>query len=286
MALQVPLNITKAVRQQKKARLLFAGPAGAGKTMSAILIMRGLVGPKGRILFLDTERGSATLYSELTEFYHCDLPNFSYETGISALEQAASLGYDGVIFDSATHYWQELLARKDKMTGNSYTNWGKITPMYDRFVQALITPPFHIAVNVRAKIKYDLDDNNKPTLIGLEPMMRDGFEYEFDAYGMIDLEHNMSIRKTRISPLADRIIHKPNEKLGEEIADWLNSGIEVTPPFYKIQTLATKLHGKPLGEIDMNLLKQISGEYKDKFLPVDVVNVEKFLATQNEGVTQ
>jgi len=55
------LVFTKAARKRSKLRLAIASPAGGGKTTAALNIATGL---GGRIAVIDTERGSASLYSD------------------------------------------------------------------------------------------------------------------------------------------------------------------------------------------------------------------------------
>mgnify|MGYP001582171076 FL=1 len=47
--------IRKATRSQLKLLLALISPSGGGKTYSALRLARGLVGPKGRIVLIDTE---------------------------------------------------------------------------------------------------------------------------------------------------------------------------------------------------------------------------------------
>lgn len=221
------LQITKAVREKRPARILICGPSGSGKTMTALRIAHGLAGEKGKILLLDTERGSAKLYSTVCDFDTAELPDYAYDTYIEGIREAAEHKYDVLIVDSASHAWAELLDQHNKMQGNSFANWGKIGGKYEQLVQALVTYPRHIIVTCRAKMKYEQNDKKQVTPIGLDPIMRDGFEYEFDLYGMIDIDHNMTIRKTRIEQFADKIINKPGATLGVDIAAWLDGGIDV-----------------------------------------------------------
>ena len=82
----------RAQRKQAKLRLLLAGPAGSGKTMSALLLAKGL---GGRIAVIDTERGSASLYSDVVDFDTLEFnPPYSPERYIQALEGAAKAGYE------------------------------------------------------------------------------------------------------------------------------------------------------------------------------------------------
>ena len=52
----------KAERRKAKLRLAITGPAGSGKTYSALLVAFGI---GGKIALLDTENGSGDLYSSL-----------------------------------------------------------------------------------------------------------------------------------------------------------------------------------------------------------------------------
>lgn len=216
------LKIKKAIRGQKKARILIAGPAGAGKTMTSLLVARGLAG-KDKILVLDTEHGSASLYADYCDFDVMELPDHEVSTYVSALRSAAAAKYGTVVVDSASHLWQQILDKSKKMSGNSFANWGRLGAEYEEFVKAALNYPGHMVLTTRAKIKYE-QEGGKVKTIGLDPIMRDGFEYEVDIYGMIDVDHNMAIRKTRIKDLADRVITKPGEELGKYIGDWLSSG--------------------------------------------------------------
>ena len=55
----------KAERKKARLRLALCGPAGSGKTYSALQIAKGL---GGRIALIDTEHESGSLYADLCEF--------------------------------------------------------------------------------------------------------------------------------------------------------------------------------------------------------------------------
>lgn len=200
--------------------------------MSALRIASGLKG-EGKVLLLDTERGSAKLYADKVDFDTADLPDHKVETYVEAIRAAANMDYEVLIVDSASHLWQEVLDMSAKMQGNSFTNWNKLGSLYNQFVEAVLNYPKHIIVTTRAKMKYEqVEEGGKKKVLpmGLDPIMRDGFEYEVDVYGLIDVDHNMTIRKTRIEFLADQIITKPGEELGEKIRDWLLSAEDAPEP--------------------------------------------------------
>src|SRR3954471_1036757 len=55
-------EIHRATKRRAKLRLGMSGPAGSGKTYSALLIASGL---GGRVGMIDTEHGSGDLYADL-----------------------------------------------------------------------------------------------------------------------------------------------------------------------------------------------------------------------------
>ena len=80
--------IKKSTRKDSKVLISLAGLSGCGKTYSAILLARGLVGPKGKIGFIDTEQCRASLYSDLAggfDVINMDAP-FSPERYIKAVD--------------------------------------------------------------------------------------------------------------------------------------------------------------------------------------------------------
>src|SRR5690606_16243930 len=98
-------EIHRATKRRAKLRLGMSGPAGSGKTYSALLIASGL---GGRIGMIDTEHGSGELYADLLpEGYDVITlrPPFTparYVEAIRTLEQA---GVDTIIVDSLSHAW-------------------------------------------------------------------------------------------------------------------------------------------------------------------------------------
>ena len=97
------MKFHKAVRKRAKLRLAITGPSGSGKTYGALLLAKGI---GGKVAVIDTEHGSASLYSHLCEYDTLELePPYSPERYIDAIKAAESAGYDVIIIDSATHEW-------------------------------------------------------------------------------------------------------------------------------------------------------------------------------------
>ena len=77
------------------------GQTSTGKTYSALLLTRGLVGEKGKIAFVDCEGGMANLYAHVTDFDIITLnPPYTPEKFIEAIDSAVAAGYNAVILDT------------------------------------------------------------------------------------------------------------------------------------------------------------------------------------------
>jgi len=99
------LTFAPATRSEAKARVALVGPTGAGKTWTA-LEWATVLAKGGRIAVIDTENGSASLYSDQYKFDTASWPPpYTPLKLVNALEHAAS-EYDVIVIDSLTHFWQ------------------------------------------------------------------------------------------------------------------------------------------------------------------------------------
>lgn len=232
----------KAVRTQAKARIAIAGPSGSGKTMTALKIARGLVGPGGKIAVIDTEKNSASLYADVTDFDTLDFaPPFQPRRYIKALELAEENGYDAIIVDSISHEWngsggvQEMVdaVLRRLKTSNTMLGWKEVTPQHNEFVDKLVRTDAHLIATVRSKTAYEIDkdDKGRTTVkkLGLAPIQREGLEFEFTVFADMDLNHSLTVTKSRMAALQDKTIHHPDESLGRKIAEWLGTAEALQP---------------------------------------------------------
>lgn len=95
-------EIKKATKAQAKARVALMGPAGSGKTFSALNLAAYL---GARVVVIDTERGSASKYADEFEFSVIELDTFSPRTYTEAIRAAEAAGADVIIIDSLSHAW-------------------------------------------------------------------------------------------------------------------------------------------------------------------------------------
>jgi hypothetical protein len=231
----------RATKQRAKLRMALAGPAGSGKTYSALAVATSLAAAAGgRIAVVDTEHGSASKYADQFDFDALELESFHPQRYIEAIEQAREAGYAVLVLDSLSHAWMgkdgalELVDRaaKRNQAGNSFAAWRDVTPLHNQLVEAMIASELHLIVTLRSKTEYvqEKDDRGKTIIrkIGLAPVQRDGLEYEFDVYGDLDQDNNLIIGKTRCSALAGQVIAKPGKQLAKVLVEWLGGTAPAT----------------------------------------------------------
>ena len=232
------LTIRRASKAQAKARLALVGPAGAGKTYTALAVGSRIAQRcQGTMVLIESETGAADNYSDLCEFDLLSLDSHNPKRYIDAIGEVVKAGYAVVVIDSLSHAWMGVdgaLEQVDKAaarsgSGNSFAAWRSVTPLYQRLLDTILTAPCHMIVTLRAKTEYVVEDGpggkKTPRKIGLAPVMRDGIEYEFTVVGELDRDtHAMVITKSRCAALADEVITMPGVAFADTFYDWLVSG--------------------------------------------------------------
>jgi hypothetical protein len=229
------MQLQKANRKRSKIRLLLQSPSGGGKTMSALLIAKGIAeGAWSKVAVIDTENHSADLYSDVGGYQVLHLPSpFSPERYIQAIQTCESAGIEVIILDSITHEWEFLLDYHSSLPGNSFTAWSKVTPRHTAFIERILQSPCHIIATVRSKTEYALSEKNGkqvPEKMGMKSIQRDGIDYEFTVVMELDLKHNATASKDRTRLFMDKPPFRPGEETGKQILQWcLNGSPEDSP---------------------------------------------------------
>lgn len=234
----------KAERKKGKLRLAIAGPAGSGKTYSALLIALGL---GGRIAMIDTERGSGELYVHLGEYDACTIhPPFEPRKYVEAIRAAEDLGYETIIIDSLSHAWigqgglMDVHGHIADKTGNSWSAWRQVTPKHNELVDAMLQSKCHIVATLRSKMEYaQVEENGKKQVkkLGMSPIQRDGMEYEFTVFIDLDQQHTATTTKDRTT-LFDGHSFVPTVETGRTLLAWLENNGQAAA--------AAVAQGKPL----------------------------------------
>jgi hypothetical protein len=192
----------------------------------------GLAGGKP-IAVIDTERGSASKYADRFSFDVLELEDQTIDGYVAAIGEAAKAGYAVLIIDSLSHGWQTLLEEVEKLAkakyrGNTWSAWSEGTPHQRRLVQAILNYPGHVIATMRSKTEWTTVDNNgkkTPQRVGLAPEQGKGIEYEFDLLLEISTEHIGHVIKDRTGKFQDKLIDKPGEDFGKQLAAWLSDGL-------------------------------------------------------------
>lgn len=230
-------------RQNQKLNLALDGPAGSGKTFSALRIAHSL-GEK--VFVIDSERGSSRLYfgeevdGKVWNFYSCILPTFSVDYYINAIDDAKAAGADVIVIDGISQAWNgangvlevvENVGSQKDSDGRAKGNWsgwkvgGKV---HSRLLDKILSSDVHTISTMRTKMKYQAEQDSKTgklriEKVGVRPIQRDGTEYEFDL--ILRMEKGVgTVTKTRCKLIPDGEIYiHPGQQIADLLASWLNS---------------------------------------------------------------
>lgn len=222
------MQLQKATRKRAKIKMALQGPSGSGKTFSSLQIAHGLCSDWSKVAVIDTEQGSAHLYSHLGDYSVVELVDtFSPERYTEAIDTCVKAGMEVIILDSVTHEWEYLLDYHSSLPGNSFTNWSKVTPRHNAFIQKILSSPCHIICTVRTKTDYVMTEKNGkmvPEKVGLKSVQRDGLDYEMTLVFDLDIKNNATASKDRTNLFTSKPEQKLSVETGKLIADWCNNG--------------------------------------------------------------
>ena len=257
------MQFQKAERKKSKLRLALTGPSGSGKTYGALLTAKGI---GGRIAVIDTEKGSASLYSDIVDFDVLELSApYTPERYRQAVQLAVNNGFDVIIIDSITHEWSgaggclELNDEiaKAKFKGNTWSAWSETKARHRALIDDLLACPAHIIVTMRSKTETaqaEVNGRKQVQKLGMKAEQNDGIEYEFTT--VLDLIHDGNFAQ----PSKDRTgLFPPNGnpfklsiESGQKLVEWLESGVDLNlERLKKAEALKDKMLEK-INEADTN----------------------------------
>lgn len=206
----------KATRQGLKALTCLYSESGGGKTFSALLIARGLVGPSGKIGMIDTENRRGELYADDERIGGYEVLQlgepFSPKAYIAAIDEAAAEVVDALVIDSISHEWSgtggvldmaaaisEGRAKRRGYEWNGSTefgDWREPKREHNELIDKMMRAPFHIIVCARAKYdshqidqkdyaKYGITSKAKTTVIRDDfqsPIQEERFIFEMTVH--------------------------------------------------------------------------------------------------------
>ncbi len=225
------MQLQQASRKKAKIKMALLGPSGSGKSMSALLAAYGLTNNWCKVAVIDTENHSAELYSHLGHYNVVSIAApYTPEKYIDAIRLCEQGQMEVIIIDSISHEWEGsggILDIHSNMAGNSFTNWSKLTPRHNAFIQAILQSPCHIIGTIRSKQDYVLNEKNGkmvPEKVGLKGVTREGMDYEFTLVFDLDIKNNVTTSKDRTGLFTGKPEFKISPDTGKLIAEWCNSG--------------------------------------------------------------
>jgi hypothetical protein len=228
-------------REQVPLLIGLAGGTGSGKSMSALLLARGMTGGEP-FAFIDTENGRAKHYADLfPEMRHAEIhAPFRPEKYADAIVQGAA-DYPVVVVDSMSHEWAGdggcLDWHDELMGGNQAKNfsaWIEPKKAHKRMLTQLLQLNAHVILCFRAEPKVEAKKNErgqweyvpKPSLTGLDgwiPISEKMLPYELTASFLL-----MADQPGIPRPIKLQEQHKPfvpldqklSENTGRQLAAW------------------------------------------------------------------
>jgi hypothetical protein len=223
------LQIKRAQKESRYARIVFSGISGSGKSYTSIGL--GCYIAKragGRLCVIDTEGGSANDYGNLFDFDCAPLaPPYTPERYIAAMREVRDAGYPVALVDSFSHMWAgeggELEMVDTHMDKHKFSKgWREVTPKHNKVISEILNIQMGIIGTLRSKSDYVIEGGGVRK-VGTRPVMRDLFEYEFQLAGSMAAA-TLTIEKSRMHSLigVGDVFEKPGDEFYEKIWRWLN----------------------------------------------------------------
>jgi hypothetical protein len=240
-------EVKRARRASITPSVLLMGASGSGKTKSALRLATGYGAKK--IVVIDTENERSQYYADEFNFSVIALKApYTVDRYLNCAAAALRENCDFLIIDQVTYEWNGnggiLQQVDDSPASNSMAKWKEPSKKHSEFLDFFVHLKIPNIVCVRAKEQYVMDEQvnkmgktvNVPRKIGLGPVQRDGFEYEFPLCFLINDKHIAKPTKDMTGIFAvpeqdedGKLVYTLREELlteahGKELAKWARGG--------------------------------------------------------------
>jgi hypothetical protein len=221
-------------------QLAFYGPAGSGKTFSALLFAAGLA-PDGKVVVIDSERGRASLYADNKKilsalpqgFDVIELePPYHPKRYVEAIDIAESSGYKVCLIDSGSDSWDGPGGCTD-IAEAAKGMWAGAKLANKRMMARVANSDMHVIWCLKAQAKTKIIDKTKSESgkqeyidLGVLPIWeKNNFYPQLLAFSVDPETHLSTVKKCH----DDLWAFFPEPKLitkvdGERIRRWNESG--------------------------------------------------------------
>jgi len=276
-------QIRPARRSEAKPLIGLYSESGCGKTLSALYLARGFVGPAGKIVMLETEAGRGEVYADVLPGSYRVCPmrgEFSPENYGSAIRAIEEETPDALIIDSASHEWEgsggvlSMAAENEAAGKKSLMIWQGPKLAHQRhFVLRLLATPIPLVI-VCMRAKYPMKeikgtDGKKEWVRAeqVEPVQSDGILYELMIHGWIDREHRF--RGTKYTRDDLRHVIRDGEPIsigtGEQLAAWAKA------PATPATSAPAATSSRPAAPPPTSAEAELFGERANKLAAIDLV---------------
>lgn len=235
----------EASRDQVWLRAFLMGATGSGKSKGALELARRIFDGALKTTLINTEKGRGKLYADRYKFSYIGMDavgDFSPDAYIAAIDVAERNNPGGIfILDSVSHEWvgsNGILQQADR-----FGDWKTVRPKHNAWVERLLSIEGHLIVTVRAKMKYEVSEEQVPGRekprqvvipLGVGPIQSDDLQYEFNLVGRFDVETHDVAWSGHVDPLVDTVSNfaddESAQKAAEALTKWLSEGDPIEPP--------------------------------------------------------
>lgn len=250
------MSLSRAKREKLVAAVAVIGPSGSGKTLGALLMAYGMMKAKypelsedavwEKIGLIDTEHKRALVYEgrqdpsthnvRIGQFWHYNLQKpYTLERYKKAVKEVKDAGAEVAVIDSLSHAWQGEggILEYQQDLGGRYQDWKQANKdAYFPLVSLAVGEMFdiHTINTIRSKQAHEMQvtETGKKEIVklGLQPVQRDDFEYEFQIVFTTDMQHVAKTTKDNSGLFEDKPA-KITPEHGKKLFEWLEKGIDV-----------------------------------------------------------
>lgn len=285
--------IEPARREQVPILVGLAGPSGAGKTYSALLLAAGMAGDGGKIGIIDTDNRRASMYA--TDPGICAAIPQGYQRAnmsdpytpqrfIQYARAFEKQGFDVLVVDTITHEYEGTGGLED-MAATQKTKWLQPKLQHKKMMNALLALNMDIIFSIRARERVKVDKKTGEYIdLGIQPVCEKNFMYDMTVSMLLDAETNIPLIIKK-PPLELR--HAFNNQMGlitknhgAKLREWTMGAIAIDPVLEKYKSDCREAARGGSSALD-NFVKTIPVTYKSMLAPYGAEF--RSIATQSES---
>ena len=216
--------------------IMLYSESGHGKTYSSLLLARGMAGPTGKVVMIDTEAGRGQLYADMIPggYLVIDLdPPFSPARYYDAMKAVEAAGAAVGIIDSGSHEWEgeggvlDAAAENEQKAGKPGLNVWKAPKMaHGLWVRGLLRSriPWVVCLRAKYKSRQSKNEQGKTVIVKddhLTPIQHEEFIFEATVHAEILADHSLRLTKWSHPSLKTCFPAGPiTIETGETLARW------------------------------------------------------------------